>query len=168
MCSTSKTLKIISCALLILTACGQPLPATPVSCSSYDAAAVERLIDEAEAYSAMGDNARGIALLKAAFDCGVQEAALFLARGRLHLRLYEWDQALADFDAALALNPNLAEAYYQRALLYASAPEGREARVQALADYERYLALAPDGEHAAAASRAIDVLRAQLEALGGL
>ena len=59
-----------------------------------------------------------------------------------------------------------ANAYYYRGILYASVPEAVEARQLALADFQRYLELAPNGQHAASAAENITALQAQLESLG--
>jgi Tfp pilus assembly protein PilF len=90
-------------------------------------------------------------------------APVLLAAGRAHLEAYEWDAAIAAFDAALAAQPDLHEAYYFRALAYASAPSPDGAAL-ALADFTAYLAAAPEGPYAAAARRSRDVLQQALAA----
>lgn len=54
------------------------------------------------------------------------------------------DQALAHFDRAVRENPNLAEAYYYRALVYMNQSKNAEAR----ADLEKLLQLDPDNQYA--------------------
>jgi tetratricopeptide (TPR) repeat protein len=88
--------------------------------------------------------------------------SLYVERGRAFTRIYEWDRALADFDRAVMLAPDRADAYYYRGLLYASAPGGREAQLRALEDFRRCLGLAPQGEHAAQAAEYIRQLEAAL------
>lgn len=94
-----------------------------------------------------------------------QLARLFVARGQLYLLLYEWDRVLHDYNAALRLMPGYADAHYQRGLLYLSILQtGQQLRQAALNDFTRYLELAPDGDHAAAARRYIESIRAELDA----
>ncbi len=106
-----------------------------------------------------------IADMDAAIALDPDNPLLYVERGQRILLLYEWDRALADFNHALELHPNYAAAYYYRALLYASVPEGSEARQSALADFERYLALAPNGSYAENAAQNSASLQAQLDAL---
>jgi tetratricopeptide (TPR) repeat protein len=75
--------------------------------------------------------------------------------------LYEWDRALADYNRALELDPDYADAYYYRGVLHYTLLE----REQAIADFGRYLELAPDGLHAENAAQYITDLQTQLEAL---
>ncbi|MCC6613731.1 MAG: tetratricopeptide repeat protein [Anaerolineae bacterium] len=113
----------------------------------------------------LGQAARTLDELDAAIADALDDATLYVERGKLHLLAYEWDRALADFDRAIELAPQLAEAYYQRGLLYASAPDGSdETRSLAIADFRRFLELAPDDAHAARADEYIRQLEA---ALGG-
>lgn len=79
--------------------------------------------------------------------------------------LYKWDRALADFNYVINQNSTYADAYYFRGVLYASVPEGVEARQLAIADFQRYLELAPDGQHAGSAAENIASLQAQLDAI---
>ena len=63
---------------------------------------------------------------------------------------------------AVEADPNYADAYFYRGVLfYTQGP-----REQALADFERYLELAPDGEHAEEAAKYIENIKVELEALG--
>jgi Flp pilus assembly protein TadD len=52
----------------------------------------------------------------------------FIKSGLAHLRKADYDQAIADFDRAIALNPNSAVAYYDRGIAY---------RAKANADFNR-------------------------------
>lgn len=62
-------------------------------------------------------------------------AELYLLRGNHRLYFYEWDAALADYDAALALEHVPARSYYFRGLLYYTRNDLEAAR----ADLARYL-----------------------------
>jgi len=107
-----------------------------------------------------------IADMDAAIALDPDNPLLYVERGQRILLLYEWDRALADFNRALELDPDYANAYYFRGILYASVPEAVEARQLALDDFQRYLELAPNGQHAASAAENITSLQAQLESLG--
>jgi len=84
----------------------------------------------------------------------------FLDAGSAHLNAYEWDAAIASFTQAIAAAPNEAEGYCLRGLTYASSPGGSSSRAAAIDDYRRCLVLDPNGPHAAAAERALEVLSA--------
>jgi tetratricopeptide (TPR) repeat protein len=87
-------------------------------------------------------------------------------RGQMYLALYEWDSALADYNMAIELDPEYADAYYERGVLYYSILQtGIELRTDALADFQHYLELAPDGEKAEDAARYIEQIETELEAL---
>lgn len=83
-----------------------------------------------------------------------------LEAGSAHLNAYEWDAAIAAFTQAIVAAPSSAEGYCLRGLTYASSPGGVSARAAAIDDYTRCLALDPGGPRAAAAERALEVLRA--------
>ncbi len=94
------------------------------------------------------------------------DPGLYLDRGRAWLQLYEWDRALADHDRAVALAPAWADAYFYRGVAYASILQtGADLHRAALADFHRYLALAPHGPHADAAARYAQSLQAALQSL---
>jgi lipoprotein NlpI len=93
------------------------------------------------------------------------QAILLTQRGRLRLYLYEWDAVRADYDAALALAPDYAPAYFYRGVLMYSVLTDRIPRETALADFQMYLQLAPNGRLAATATHYRDILQAEIEAL---
>jgi tetratricopeptide (TPR) repeat protein len=107
-----------------------------------------------------------IADMDAAVKLDPDNPALYVERGQRVILTYDWDRALADYNRALDLDSRYADAYYYRGILYASVPEGVDARRLALADFQRYLELAADGTHAADAARYAVELQAQLDALG--
>ncbi len=107
-----------------------------------------------------------VADMDAAIALDPDNPALYVERGQRIMLTYEWDRALADYNHALEVDPNYADAYYFRGILYASVPEGIEARRLALADFQRYLELVPNAQHATDAERYLSELQAQLDALG--
>lgn len=106
-----------------------------------------------------------IADMDAAIVLAPDNARLYVERGQRILLLYEWDRALGDYERALELDPDYADAYYYRGVLYASVPEGFEARQAALDDFARYLEILPEGGHADDATRYIAEIQAQLDAV---
>ena len=88
-------------------------------------------------------------------------AKFHLLRGQMWHAVYEWDNALTDFDTAVELAPEYPEAYYLRGTFFA----GRSELDLALDDLQRAVALDPDGRYAADARAAIATIERQKEAL---
>lgn len=88
-------------------------------------------------------------------------AKFYLLRGQMWHAVYEWDDALSDFDRAVELAPDYPEAYYLRGTFFA----GRSELDRALADLQQAVALDPDGRYAANARAAITTIERQREAL---
>ena len=105
---------------------------------------------------------RAIALAEGMPDYGASGlAALYTQRGQMILLLYEWDRVLDDYNRAITLDPDYAEAYYHRGILfYTQGP-----RENALDDFERYLELAPVGAYAEDAAIYREEIAAEREAL---
>jgi tetratricopeptide (TPR) repeat protein len=102
-----------------------------------------------------------------AMQINADNPAVYIQRGQIYLLQYEWDKALADYNQAIELQPENADAYFYRGMLYASVLQtGQSLHKNALADFEHYLQLAPEGEHAAEAQRYVEQLRKEAEALG--
>lgn len=92
-------------------------------------------------------------------------AALITLRGQAILYLYEWDNVLAEYNAAIRIAPDYPDVYFYRAVLYYSALNDRVPREDALADFETYLRLAPQGELAPQAEQYADLIRIELDTL---
>jgi tetratricopeptide (TPR) repeat protein len=128
---------------------------------------VDTLVARSQLYALAFRFDEAIADMNAAIELNPDYPYLYVERGQRILLLYEWDRALADYNYALVLDPYYADAYYYRGILYASVPEGVDARAEAVADFQRYLDLAaPLGTHTADAQRYITEIQAQLDALG--
>lgn len=113
--------------------------------------------------TALGDTETAIALVKKHSPGDSHGLAkLYLEQGQIRLLTYEWDAVLEDYNTAIELAPNQAEAYYRRGLLYYTTLVDRE---NALPDFERYLELYPDGPFAVDAAQYIADITAELEAL---
>ncbi len=109
-----------------------------------------------------------IAALSLALDLTPANPQLYVLRGQMYLALYEWDSALADYNRAIELAPEYAASYFYRAVLYYSILQtGIELRREAQADFQRYLELAPEGEHAAQAAEYAAQIERELTALEG-
>jgi tetratricopeptide (TPR) repeat protein len=107
-----------------------------------------------------------IADLNTAIELDSDNPELYTLRGQMYLYLYEWDSALADYNHAIELDPAYADAYYYRAVLYYSILQtGVELRPEALADFQHYLELAPEGDHAPDAAHYIDQIQTEFAAL---
>jgi tetratricopeptide (TPR) repeat protein len=96
----------------------------------------------------------------------IDVAALYTLRGQMWLLLYEWDRVLADYDTAIEIDPSYPDAYFYRGVLYYSVLQaGLAWREDALADFEHYLELAPDGDLAEQAQDYADAIRRELDVL---
>lgn len=109
-----------------------------------------------------------IADLSLALDLTPDNPELYVLRGQMYLALYEWDSALADYNRALELSPEYADSYFYRGVLYYSILQtGVELRREAQADFQRYLKIVPNGEHAAQAAQYAAQIEQELKALEG-
>jgi tetratricopeptide (TPR) repeat protein len=103
-----------------------------------------------------------LADMNAAIELDPTNPELYVMRGQLALYLYEWDRVLADYNRAIELDPDYADAYYFRGILFYT----QGYREDALTDFQLYLDLALDGDHAADAAQYITDIQGELEALG--
>lgn len=110
--------------LLAAPAGAQPRPAAPPSAGAAKPAEpkpteLNALLDALKA--APSEQAAGVLQARIArlwLEQGGPAAALLLNKGARNLQNNAADEALADFDAALALAPDLAEAYNRRAMAH--------------------------------------------------
>lgn len=162
----------------------------------------EPAVNLAWLYLTLGHQQRAFIVLEQTYESfsaqspSVRRVDFLTRRAQLYALGFEYDAAIADVDAAIALRPDDPALHvlrgqmvillyewdrvlenYNRALeidpLYADAYYFRGvlyysvlARDEALTDFERYIELAPQGAHAAEAARYIDSIRAELDALG--
>lgn len=113
---------------------------------------------------AIADINAAIALATTSNDLTVSDeyvAHLYFERAQRVLLLYEWDAVLADYNRAIDLDPDYAEAYYHRGILYYT----QGPRERAVPDFERYLELAPDGQYADEARASVESIAIELDAL---
>jgi tetratricopeptide (TPR) repeat protein len=104
--------------------------------------------------------------LTTAIDLSPANPVLYTLRGQTYLLLYQWDNVLADYNKAIELDPTYADAYYFRGVLYYSILQTGQAMYNdALADFKHYLEIAPNGEHAADATRYAADIQTQINAL---
>lgn len=104
--------------------------------------------------------------LTTAIELSPADPTLYILRGQTYLLLYEWDATLTDYNEVIERYPTYADAYYFRGVLYYSILQtGQDMYTAALADFQRYLELAPEGEHAAEATRYADDIQTQINAL---
>lgn len=104
--------------------------------------------------------------LTEAIELSPADPVLYTLRGQTYLLLYQWDNVLADYNKAIELDPTYADAYYFRGVLYYSILQTGQAMYNdALADFQHYLELAPNGEHTADATRYATDIQTQINAL---
>ncbi|HET6883755.1 MAG TPA: tetratricopeptide repeat protein [Pirellulales bacterium] len=92
----------------------------------------QALLDAGLPRAAIGEGTRALELH--------EEPAGYLNRGTAYLAVGELDNALADFDASLKLDPDDARAWYNRGLVHARLGQSR----LALDDWSHTIALSPD------------------------
>ncbi|MBZ0300885.1 MAG: tetratricopeptide repeat protein [Anaerolineae bacterium] len=127
---------------------------------------VEALTTQAQRQARDSDYAEAASSLILALALDPDNPELYILRGQMNLYLYEWDQSLADYNTAIELAPEDADAYFQRGVLYYSILQtGQELREEALADFKHYLELAPDGPYANQAQEYAVKIEAELAAL---
>lgn len=74
----------------------------------------------------------------------LQSAREYFSRGQKHAQEHEYEAALDDLNKAIELDPDLADAYTERAALYAqNLPTSYGGYAKAIADYTRYFELKP-------------------------
>lgn len=129
-------------------------------------AAAKGLLHRSKAFAAAGNYDASISILSVAISLVPQDGTIYIERGQMYRAVYEWDRALDDFNRAIDLDSSFADAYFQRGLLYYSILQtGVETRDEALADFERYLTLTPDGQYVEQAAAYIDEINISLEVL---
>jgi tetratricopeptide (TPR) repeat protein len=128
--------------------------------------ASDALTSRAQLYALAERYDNAISDLNTAIQLTPDNPELYTLRGQMYLYLYEWDNVLADYNKAIELDPTYADAYFLRGVLYYSILQtGAEHYPDALADFQRYLQLAPDGDHAADAQKYADQIQAQQNSL---
>ncbi len=124
------------------------------------------LIARAQLYNLAFHYDAAISDLNAAIQFSPADPALYTLRGQTYLLLYEWDNVATDYNKAIELDPTYADAYFYRGVLYYSILQtGQAMYTDALDDFQHYLELAPDGEHAVEATRYASDIQTQINAL---
>lgn len=168
----TRSLLMLYCALLI-SGFGGP-PVTAATTSDAESCIPTPLCDglswllaiRARLWMQLSDFDAAYADLNAAITLNETNPALYVLRGQVQLARYEWDASAGDYALALRINPDYADAYFYRGVLrYSILQTGLSLREDALADFRRYLELAPAGQHAQAAARYQDSIQRELDAL---
>lgn len=158
-----KSIIVIVVTILIgqgtLTSQSEPLSASPMTVFASITSEYAQILANNFHYDA------AISLMDSAILIDGNSAELYTIRGQMIMLLYEWDRAIADYNTAIEIDPTYAPAYFHRGVAYYSIAE-RIDREAALADFEQYLYLAPDGELAEQAQSYITGLQFEIEALG--
>jgi protein O-GlcNAc transferase len=87
-----------------------------------------------------GQHNEGLKIIQRALDVGSPQGRLYNLQGQAHLRLNQDEAALESFNAAIACEPDFADAYGNKANLLADMGRNEEA----LAAFDRALAVRPD------------------------
>lgn len=141
---------------------------TLTGCQSINQPLSQRFFEYANSDALVSDYNAALADISIAIALDPVNPVFYILRGKMYLAIYEWDNAGADFDHAIEFSPNYAPAYFHRGVLYYSILQtGLTTREYALADFQRYLELDPDGEFAAQAAEYIENIERELQALNG-
>jgi len=114
------------------------LPVTP-SLASTDTEAETSLRQLARTKVQQGDYALAIEIITRLIDRNQASANDYNNRGLIYFQIGQYDKAVADYNKALQLKPDLAAAYNNRANYYAA----KKQLEKALADYDRAIDLNP-------------------------
>jgi len=125
-------------------------PAAPTKASKAKA-----LVAQARKLRERGRTDAALALYRQAVDLEPASAAALAGRGACYLETSDYASAEADFRAALENDPRNAEALFGMAETYRYMGKDREA----VTFYERFLAVHPEGDDAAAARNEISKLK---------
>lgn len=90
-----------------------------------------------------GDTPANTAATATALPTGTDSAEAYFKAGLDLLDTEKYQEAIAEFDRAIALDPNLAAAYLKRGFAYGNLGQDK----QALADFEKALELEPDNSN---------------------
>jgi tetratricopeptide (TPR) repeat protein len=90
-------------------------------------------------------------------------ARLYKQRGDHIFLIYEWDRVLADYNRAIELDHDFADAYYARGVLYYT----QGPRTAALENFLKFSELAPNNEKISEVQIYISSITAELDALDG-
>ena len=90
-------------------------------------------------------------------------AELYTIRGEIIFLIYEWDRVEDNFNMAIELNPEYDRAYFQRGVLFYTMAR----REDALADFQTYLDIQPNGIYADEAQSYIESIEIEIQALRG-
>ena len=137
----------------------------PSSGDSYN----DALINSAQIYALMSryeDSIMNLDIYIERFNHGIGRKRSINPARQMYLNIYEWDQSLEDYNLALELDPDYAEAYFQRGLLYYSILQtARNCAKRRWPTLQPILTSPPDGPHADEAHRYIETIEAALAAL---
>lgn len=134
------------------------------ACSARTAAETTLARLTAEAWAEREDTTRALLILDRALTAYPNDPALLAGRATVHLRAFQWAQARADAEAALALDPTDADTHYLLGLILASAPDGAAARSAAIEAFAAARGLGLSPEQDARAARYIAQLATALTA----
>src|SRR5688572_15395781 len=87
------------------------------SCSHYQGGSTsgEAKLDQAAAFGHRGDFSSAVRLASEVIDQQPSDALAYVVRGAAHRRSGAYSEAIADLDRAIELDPQIADAYTQRA-----------------------------------------------------
>lgn len=112
--------------------------------------------ERGEAYYRMGeygqaiaDYTKAISLFPASGRKHSTYVDVHFKRGNAYYRMGEYDKAIADYTKTIEINPNLAEPYFNRGLVYSVQGQEAEARV----DFEKFISLSDDPDKIAEAEQ---------------
>lgn len=89
---------------------------------------VASLIREAQSKQAADDNGAALRLLRTGAEEGIQDAVLYFNLGCLEAEYGTLENALNDYSRAIDLDPLMAEAYYNKAVIYLLQSEEKDAQ----------------------------------------
>lgn len=119
-------------------------PTLPLSAAAPEVARPDRLLIDSRLAFKTGKTNEALALATRAIEAGADDPKYYYFRGSLHEAIYQPTKAVADYDAALKLNPKAVEIIERRGELHFKLGHFPES----IADFNRVIVLAPpQGPH---------------------
>jgi tetratricopeptide (TPR) repeat protein len=133
--------KLIFCILVLFFCAYSVFAADESIIKVYPENYAKNSLNEGKSYAEKGMYQEAVKEFDKVIDFDSKNAEVYNLRGYTNSMLYEYDAALGDFTRALENDPNYADSYYNRAIIYAMYLNSWD---DAINDFTRAIQLKPD------------------------